>query len=44
MIVVLVVSEIRKSIACLIQTWGKLIVNANALIMHPFFLVIQGNN
>ena len=26
------------------QTWGELIVNANALIMHSFFLVIQGND
>ena len=26
------------------QTWGKLIVNANALIMHSFFPVIQGND
>ena len=25
------------------QTWGKLIVNANALIMHCF-LVIHGND
>ena len=27
-----------------VQTWGKLIVNANALIMHSFFPVIQGND
>ena len=26
------------------QTWGKLIVNANALLMHSFFPVIQGND
>ena len=26
------------------QTWGELIVNANALIMHSFFSVIQGND
>ena len=26
------------------QTWGELIVNANALIMHSFFPVIQGND
>ena len=26
------------------QTWGKLIVNANALLMHYFFQVIQGND
>ena len=26
------------------QTWGKLIVNANALLMHYFFPVIQGND
>ena len=25
------------------QTWGELIVNANALIMHSFFSVILGN-
>ena len=27
-----------------IQTWGELIVNANALLMHYFFQVIQGND
>ena len=27
-----------------LQTWGELIVNANALIMHYFFPVIQGND
>ena len=26
------------------QTWGELIVNANALLMHYFFPVIQGND
>ena len=26
------------------KTWGELIVNANALIMHSFFSVIQGND
>ena len=26
------------------QTWGELIINANALIMHHFFPVIQGND
>ena len=26
------------------QTWGELIVNANALIMHSFFPVIQDND
>ena len=26
------------------QTWGELIVNANALIMHSFSPVIQGND
>ena len=26
------------------QTWGELIVNANALLMHYFFQVIQGND
>ena len=26
------------------QTWGELIVNANAIIMHSFFPVIQGND
>ena len=26
------------------QTWGELIVNANALIMHSFFPVIQSND
>ena len=26
------------------QAWGELIVNANALIMHYFFQVIQGND
>ena len=26
------------------QTWGELIVNANALIMHSFFPEIQGND
>ena len=26
------------------QTWGELIVNANAFIMHSFFPVIQGND
>ena len=26
------------------QTWGELIVNANALIMHSFFPLIQGND
>ena len=26
------------------QTWGELIVNANALIMHSFFQIIQGND
>ena len=26
------------------QTWGELILNANALIMHSFFPVIQGND
>ena len=26
------------------QTWGELIVNANALLMHSFFPVIQGND
>ena len=29
---------------CVPQTWGELIVNANALIMHSFFPVIQGND
>ena len=27
-----------------VQTWGELIVNANALLMHYFFQVIQGND
>ena len=27
----------------LVQAWGELIVNANALIMHSFFQVVQGN-
>ena len=27
-----------------VQTWGELIVNANALIMHSYFPVIQGND
>ena len=26
------------------QTWGELIVNSNALLMHYFFPVIQGND
>ena len=26
------------------QTWGELIINANALLMHYFFPVIQGND
>ena len=26
------------------QTWGELTVNANALLMHYFFQVIQGND
>ena len=26
------------------QTWGELIVNANALLMHYFFPVIQSND
>ena len=26
------------------QTWGELIFNANALLMHYFFPVIQGND
>ena len=26
------------------QTWGELIVNANALIMHSFNPVIQGSD
>ena len=26
------------------QAWGELIVNANALLMHYFFQVIQGND
>ena len=30
--------------AVLNQTWGELIVNANALLMHYFFQVIQGND
>ena len=27
-----------------LQTWGELIVNANALLMHYFFQIIQGND
>ena len=26
------------------QAWGELIVNDNALLMHYFFQVIQGND
>ena len=26
------------------QTWGELIVNSNALLMHYLFPVIQGND
>ena len=29
---------------CVYQTWGELIVNAYALIMHSYFPVIQGND
>ena len=35
---------VGKSEATIDQTWGELIVNANALIMHYFFQVIQGND
>ena len=41
-------SGVNGAISCYLslceQTWGKLIVNANALIMHSFFPVIQGND
>ena len=37
-------SSYLKLIIHLIQTWGELIVNANALLMHYFFPVIQGND
>ena len=37
----LVMWKLPENLVLMDQTWGELIINANALVMHSFFPVIQ---